>query len=144
MNKRKGLAVLWIGLWLLAACGGRGESFPAFVYSSALSLDSYRAAVAMPPGVTEAIPCYCGCRGLNPPHGHLRDCFFLPQGGFSDHASGCDLCGRIVLDVQRAYRQGVPLGEIRERVEGKYAIYGGPTDTPPVSRYPLGRGGLLP
>lgn len=135
MFRKKLWAVLGIGLWFLASCGqGGGEApFPAFVYSTAVSLEAYRAAVALPPGVMEAIPCYCGCSGLAPAHRHLKDCFFLPEGGFTDHASGCDLCGKIALDVQEAYQQGVALKEIRQGIEAKYAVYGAATDTPPVT-----------
>lgn len=138
MRLAKKLTILALGLAALAlvACsrgGGQGETeFPSFVYASALSLESYRAAVALPPEVSTSIPCYCGCASSSPPHRHLRDCFIKPEGGYTDHAAGCDLCGKIALDALQAYQQGVPLKEIRAMVDAKYAEYGTPTETPPV------------
>jgi hypothetical protein len=124
-----------IALLLLAACTrpAAGENrFPAFVYASALTLDSYRAAAALPIEVITRIPCYCGC--VSPPdsHSHLRDCFYQADGTFSRHAAGCDLCGKIVLDVQQAHREGVALKSIRAMIDNNYAEFGPPTATPPV------------
>ncbi len=124
-----------VALLLLAACAGPAAEeprFPSFVYASALTLDSYRAAAALPAQVTTQIPCYCGC--VSPPdsHHHLRDCFYEADGSFSRHAAGCDLCGKIVLDVQQAYEEGVALSAFRTMIDARYAEFGPPTATPPV------------
>lgn len=122
---------------IVAACSkgsGQGSTeFPPFVYASAMSLASYQAAVALPAEITTRIPCYCGCASSSPAHRDLRDCFFKPEGGYTDHAAGCDLCGKIALDVLRAYQQKTPLKEIRAMVDDKYAEYGTSTQTPPVT-----------
>lgn len=132
-------AGIGLGLALLVAVGiacsaGESEEFPSFVYGSALSLDSYRAAAALPAEVTSNLPCYCGCGTLEPPHRHLRDCFYTPDGSYNDHAASCDLCGRILLDAEHAYGEGQALHTIRAMIDEKYAAYGQPTDTPPVPR----------
>lgn len=124
-----------VALLLLAACARPATEdprFPSFVYASALTLDSYRAAAALPAQVTTQIPCYCGC--VSPPdsHRHLRDCFYAADGSFSRHAAGCDLCGKIVLDVQQSYKEGVALSAFRAMIDTKYAEFGQPTATPPV------------
>lgn len=118
----------------LACSGDKSEAkFPSYVYASALSLESYKAALALSESVTTQIPCYCGCADLPTPHRHLRDCFINPDGSFTDHASGCDLCGKIVLDVQEMHRKGVSLKEVRAAIDAKYSVYGNPTDTPKVA-----------
>ena len=135
VNTVRWLALAAIALLLLAACArpaAGGDRFPSFVYASALTLDSYRAAATLPARVTTRIPCYCGC--VSPPDSHrnLRGCFYQADGSFNRHAAGCDLCGRIALDVRQAHSQGMALKEIRGMIDVKYAEFGTPTDTPPV------------
>ena len=124
--------VIWL---LLSACAGPAtgkQRFPSFVYASALTLESYRAATLPPAEVTTQIPCYCGC--VSPPDSHrnLQDCFYEGDGSFSRHAAGCDLCCKIALDVKQASTDGIPLKAIRAMIDSKYAELGTPTDTPLV------------
>ncbi len=129
------LSLVSILLILLgAACSSAGEKeFPSFVYASSRSLQSYQAAVALPSDVLTKMPCYCGCVTLDKPHMSLRDCFFNEDETYSDHAVGCDLCGRIVLDVQKMHKEGKDLGTIRATIDSTYSSYGAPTNTPPVT-----------
>lgn len=120
---------------VVAACASpaSGEPrFPSFVYSSAATLDSYRAAAALPPQVTTRIPCYCGCAAPAEGHRYLRDCFYQADGSLARHAAGCDICGQIAGDVQSAYEKGMALKDIRTLIDSKYSKFGTSTDTPPV------------
>jgi len=134
----KKAVVLGLALALLGsaglACSKEGSKaqtdFPSYVYASALSLESYKAAVSLPREVTTQMPCYCGCADFSTPHRHLLDCFFNPDGTYTDHASGCDLCGKILLDVAAQHKQGKSIKEIRANIDAKYSVYGKPTDTP--------------
>lgn len=109
---------------------------PDFAYASSASLKAYTVALEIPE-VFERIPCYCGCvdmAHLSVKHKYLRDCYRFDDGTFDDHASYCDLCVYEALDVSKWHDQGVPLKEIRDRIDAKYGggKYGPPTDTPPV------------
>ncbi len=112
------------------------ENLPDFAYASQDSLRAYMVALRIPE-VLEKIPCYCGCvsmEHLGVSHKHLRDCFIFDDGTFDDHASYCDICIYEALDVDRWYKEGVPVREIRTRIDAKYGggKYGPPTKTPPV------------
>lgn len=101
---------------------------PAFAYNSANSLKSYRIAQRIP-DVLGVMPCYCGCEGA---HDNLRDCFIkADKGGYESHASGCDLCSTIAIDVDRLISNH-SLKETRELIEKKYGRYGKGTPTPPI------------
>ncbi len=131
----------WKWIWIvplaglfLAACAPAGratdDGFPAFVYSSASSLQGYRIAKQMP-DVLEKMPCYCGCnKGNN--HHSLKECFIRPDGAYDDHASGCDVCVKEAVDASQWQQQGKSLAETRSLIDAKYQDYGQPTDTPPV------------
>lgn len=75
------------------------------------------------------IPCYCGC-GKALGHQNLFDCFVISPGVYSDHASGCMVCGDEANDVQRLAGEGKSAGEIRVWIDGEYSRYGPPTKTP--------------
>ncbi len=78
--------------------GAQGE-FPAFVYTTDETLAGYRAAVANPELLAK-IPCYCGCGYLpDDSHQSVSDCFLNSDGTFDSHASGCQICVRIALDI---------------------------------------------
>ncbi len=132
------LVLLVLLVIILTGCGtprGRGAElekadFPAFVYTSAISLESYRLAVREG-DLLARLPCYCGCVDTaNPPHRNLKECFIKPDGRFEEHGSTCDLCGKIALDAADLQAQGLPLREIRARLDAKYLEYGKATDTP--------------
>ena len=124
------LVVTLAGLLAAACARGPAEEFPSFVYAASSSLEAYRAAASVPAEVTTHIPCYCGCATSQAPHRHLRDCFYKPEGGYTDHAAGCDLCGKIMADVKTEFEQGKDVKTIRADIDAKYAAYGAPTDTP--------------
>jgi len=123
----------------LAGCGAtRGEAqgevpkanLPAFVYTSAASLESYRLAVREQ-ALLEQQPCYCGCvTTADPPHRNLKECFIKPDGSFEEHGATCDLCGKIALDAADLKAQGLSPREIRAALDAKYLEYGKATDTP--------------
>lgn len=123
--------------FLAAACAGAGqvqEGLPAFAYNSKDSLEGYRFAVANQELVSQ-IPCYCGCANLSggqEAHKSLKNCYLKDSGEFDDHASSCDLCNKIALDVKAWKEQGTSVKDIRARVDEKYADYGTPTNTAPV------------
>jgi len=128
-----GLALALMGSAGLACSKGGDKAqtdFPSYVYASALSLDSYKAAVSLPKELTTQMPCYCGCADFPTPHRHLLDCFINPDGSYTDHASGCDLCGKIILDAAALHKQGKSIKEIRANIDDKYSVYGKSTDTP--------------
>ncbi|MBI4234339.1 MAG: hypothetical protein HY686_07860 [Chloroflexi bacterium] len=130
------LALALLLVLLVGACGkgsNTGASrFPDYVYATSLSLESYRAAASLPDRVITQMPCYCGCEAAPSRHRDLKDCFYLADGSYNDHAAGCDLCGKIATDVAAGLKKGKSLKEIRSSIDGTYAVYGRPTETPPV------------
>ena len=110
------------------AGASQNVQFPEWVYSSSLSLDGYKAAVAMGDSFL-SLPCYCDC-GKASKHTSLRDCFFKKDGAFNDHASACDVCGKEAIDALAWQKSGENLKEIRQQIDTKYHDYGSPTDTP--------------
>jgi len=123
------MALALLGLALPACSKQQEEGFPSFVYANSGSLEAYRAAAFLPAEVTTKIPCYCGCRGQ---HKYLRDCFYNQDGSYTDHAAGCDLCGKIAVDVRAEYEKGTDVKTIRAIIDAKYSVYGEPTDTPAI------------
>ena len=132
-----------VGLYNMYKGGGKMEmpqdaprNLPDYAYTSAASLRAYTVALRIPE-VLETIPCYCGCVGmehLQTSHKHLRDCFIFDDGTFDDHASYCDICIYEALDVEKWYGEGVPVKDIRARIDAKYGNgrFGPPTKTPPI------------
>lgn len=106
------------------------EELPSFAYNSAQTLEGYRIATKIP-HVLELMPCYCGC-GPQSGHRHLKDCFVKPDGSFDNHGAGCNLCDQEAIDVKKWLDQGLPIQEIRSRIEKKYEKYGQPTKTPAI------------
>lgn len=121
------ISVLPAGCLSQGEVRGSGETLPAFAYTSAISLESYRLAVREAEFLSK-LPCYCGCVDVG--HASLKECFIKPDGRFEEHGAGCDLCGQIALDAAALKAQGLSLREIRTRLEAKYLEYGKPTDTP--------------
>lgn len=102
--------------------------FPEYVYTDKRTLETYTIATQIPE-VLEKIPCYCSCGDIG--HKSVKNCFVNEYGDFDSHGANCDLCMREVLDVDMWYKQGVPLREIRSRIDEKYGRdYGRGTDTP--------------
>lgn len=123
-------------VFLAVACsnGSQGqEGLPAFAYNNKDSLDGYRFAVANTQLISQ-IPCYCGCANLSGGKSHksLKNCYLKDDGAFDDHASTCDVCNKIALDVKAWQNQGFSVKDIRSRVDAKYQEYGDPTNTQPV------------
>jgi len=81
------------------------------------------------PAIGKQIPCYCGC-GEALGHRYLLDCFVIRPGVYSDHASGCMVCGNEATDVRRLTDEGQDARAIRNWIDTEYAKYGPPTDTP--------------
>ena len=81
------------------------------------------------PAIAEQIPCYCGC-GKAIGHRNLFDCFVISPGKYSDHASGCMVCTNEATDVERLANEGQSAKAIRNWIDGEYARYGPPTNTP--------------
>ncbi|MEE8358532.1 MAG: PCYCGC motif-containing (lipo)protein [Candidatus Hydrothermarchaeales archaeon] len=106
------------------------SGFPDYAFTSEKTQAGYLVATRIPDAL-ERIPCYCSCGAIG--HKSLKDCFTKDDGGFADHASYCDLCVEEALDVYGMQKDGLPIGEIRSRIDEKYSRYGEPTDTPPIS-----------
>ncbi|HDH27558.1 MAG TPA: hypothetical protein ENH13_00335 [Euryarchaeota archaeon] len=96
------------------------SGLPEYAFTSRKTQAGYAAAAEIPE-ILEKIPCYCSCGAVG--HTSLKDCF--TKGG-GDHASYCDLCVDETLDVYRWQKEGVPLAEIRSRVDEKYSRFGEP------------------
>jgi Protein of unknown function with PCYCGC motif len=83
------------------------------------------------PEMAKQIPCYCGCRKAIG-HTNLFDCFVISPSVYSDHASGCMVCGNEANDVRRLAGEGQSARDIRTWIDTEYSRYGAPTDTPKV------------
>ena len=81
--------------------------------------------------MAKQIPCYCGC-GKAIGHRNLLDCFVIEPGVYSDHASGCMVCGNEANDVRRLADEGRSPREIRDWIDTEYSKYGPATNTPKV------------
>jgi hypothetical protein len=124
-------ALAIIGLSVLA--GGKEQAqparvassdFPEFVHSSAKSEQAYRLAVDNQQ-LFALMPCYCGCAAIpDDPHRNLLDCFINDDGSFDPHASGCEVCDDIAIDVAQWQAQGKSPSEIHSLVDAKYQGYG--------------------
>ncbi|MFQ5887353.1 MAG: PCYCGC motif-containing (lipo)protein [Candidatus Hydrothermarchaeales archaeon] len=106
---------------------GSGSTLPAYTQTNAVTAQAYTISTEIP-GILEKIPCYCSCGVIG--HDSLKECFLSENGEFVDHASYCDVCINEALDVDRWYKEGVSIEEIRSRIDEKYKQYGEPTDTP--------------
>ena len=123
-------AALVISPWSGSASRARSDlenelnlaSEPADVVAHYRYIEAHR-------GMAEQIPCYCGC-GKAIGHRNLFDCFVISAGKYSDHASGCMVCTNEAIDVERLTLEGKSAREIRSWIDGEYARYGPPTNTP--------------
>ncbi|MEE8400767.1 MAG: PCYCGC motif-containing (lipo)protein [Candidatus Hydrothermarchaeaceae archaeon] len=105
-------------------------SLPDYATQSKQIEDAYIIATQIP-DVLEKIPCYCSCGGIG--HKSLRNCYINDDGTFGNHGSFCQICINEAYDVYTWYIQGVPVAEIRKRIDEKYGSgFGKGTDTPPV------------
>jgi len=103
---------------------------PDYAHVSQRTKAGYVAALEIPETFSK-VPCYCSCGAVG--HRSLRDCFLDGEGGFEEHASFCDICVSEALDVYTWQKQGVPLSEIRQRIDEKYQRFGEPTPTEDVT-----------
>jgi hypothetical protein len=62
----------------------------------------------------------------------LVDCFFEPDGSFTDHASNCHLCVEEAADAGEWHGDGLTLKQIRSLIVERYQGHGTPTNTPPL------------
>ena len=84
------------------------------------------------PDILSAMPCYCSCKYQG--HMSLKDCFINEDGEFIEHASMCRLCMDETYDIYGWYIDGVPVEEIRTRIDEKYGTdWGEGTDTPMIT-----------
>jgi hypothetical protein len=67
-----------------------------------------------------AVRCYCGCEDFLG-HEDLRACFVRDDGGWERHATGCGICLAQAEMVGELRRQGLPLDEIVEAIDDRYA-----------------------
>lgn len=105
-------------------------SLPDYAMQSKQIEDAYIIATQIP-DVLEKIPCYCSCGGIG--HKSLRNCYINDDGTFGNHGAFCQICINEAYDVYTWYTQGVPVAEIRKRIDEKYGTrFGKGTDTPPV------------
>jgi hypothetical protein len=111
--------------------GEGGESLPDYAYRSAAALKGYQIAVRENELLVR-LPCYCGC-GQDEQYRNLRDCFLDDKGEFRSHGANCQICLDETEDAAQWKGQGLPIKEIRARIDQKYEDRGKPTDTPPVA-----------
>jgi hypothetical protein len=112
---------------LISELADSAEGLPDYATGSPRTKAAYAVALEIPEAL-EAIPCYCSCGAIG--HKSLKECYLSPEGGFEEHASFCDICVNEALDVYTWQHEGVPLSEIRSRIDEKYSRFGAPTDTP--------------
>lgn len=105
-------------------------NLPSYAYGNPLVLKAYTY-TAQYPELIELYPCYCGCYEHSG-HESLKNCYISQTGEYTDHASNCDICVGEVIMIKKLYDEGVPLQEIRERVDKEYRKYSPPTPTPPI------------
>ncbi|MCK5661524.1 MAG: hypothetical protein KAH86_09200, partial [Methanosarcinales archaeon] len=106
-------------------------NLPAYAIGQGGSIMKAYTYTAQYPELIDLYPCYCGCYD-HAGHESLKNCYILQNGEYTDHASYCDICVGEVLMIKRLYDEGVPLQEIRERVDKEYRKYSPPTPTPPI------------
>ena len=100
------------------------SEFPEFVYYSAKSESGYSLAVENQELFAQ-MPCYCGCGAMpEEPHRNLLDCFINADGTFDPHASGCEVCVDIAVDVVAWQAEGNGPEQIRTLVDAKYQSFG--------------------
>jgi len=98
--------------------------FPEFVYYSSKSEKGYRLAVDNRELFAQ-MPCYCGCGAMpEERHRNLLDCFINEDGTFDPHASGCEVCDDIAIDVAAWQGEGKSIPETRSLVDAKYQSFG--------------------
>lgn len=108
------------------------SELPAFLDNSPAEFrQAYRFAIANPHEL-EKYPCYCGCVYMN--HADNRQCYIrsIARDGtikFDEHASVCQICIDITLDVMHKLEEGEPSKAIRAYIDEKYSKSGPPTDT---------------
>lgn len=105
-------------------------NLPSYAYGDPLKLKAYTYTTKYPQ-LIELFPCYCNCY-THSGHESLKNCYISQEGEFADHASYCDVCIGEVLMIKNLYDEGVPLTEIREKIDAKYGKYSPPTPTPPI------------
>lgn len=116
-------AVAVAGLWF----GGARQTGFSLDGLPEATVQNYRFA-ASHSQVLARVPCYCGCYGLG--HQSLADCYLRRDGGYEEHASGCDVCGREVDEVARLLQEGNETPAVRASIDARFSTYGRGTDTP--------------
>ena len=110
------------------------SKLPTFLHNSNINTrDAYRFAITHHHDL-ENYPCTCGCKYM----GHMSnaDCYIkttAPDGSvtsFDNHASACNVCVDITLDVMRMMDEGHKPIDIRAYIDKTYGKYGPSTDTP--------------
>lgn len=105
-------------------------NLPSYAYGNPLVLKAYTYTTQYPE-LIELYPCYCGCYDHSG-HDSLKNCYISQTGEYTDHAVYCDICVGEVIMIKKLYDEGVPLQEIRDKVDKEYKKYGPPTPTPPI------------
>ncbi|MCK5659977.1 MAG: hypothetical protein KAH86_01360 [Methanosarcinales archaeon] len=105
-------------------------NLPSYAYGNPLVLKAYTYTTQYPE-LIDLYPCYCGCYEHSG-HESLKNCYITQDGQFTDHAAYCDICVGEVIMIKKLYDDGVPLQEIREKVDKEYRKYSPPTPTPPI------------
>jgi len=105
-------------------------NLPGYAYTSSISLKAY-IYTAKNPEIIEKFPCYCGCGGIG--HLSLKNCYITENSEYTDHASYCEICTCEVMAIQRMHEKGMPLKEIREKIDNQYSKFGSPTNTAPIT-----------
>jgi hypothetical protein len=108
------------------------EEWPAVVLRADSNTQAAYRYAAAHREVLQYIPCYCGC--VDEGHRSNWDCFVREVDGSSveldAHGLNCGTCVGITLDVSAMSRAGVPLREIRARVDARWGKAGPRTKTP--------------
>ena len=118
----------------------KADIWPVFLSAAPSQVKQAYLYAAEHPDILQYIPCYCGCGSATHNGGHQDNerCYVVERMAngwmvLEPHGSQCGTCVGITLDTKTWLVAGVPLKEVRARIDAKWAAAGPatPTKLPP-------------
>lgn len=110
--------------------------WPSFLSAAPAAVKQAYVYAADHPEILQYIPCYCGCGSAahNGGHSDNERCYVVERSAdgwmiLEPHGSQCGTCVGITLDAKTWLVSGVPLREVRARIDAKWSSSGPPTQT---------------